>query len=434
LTEQPVTEQPVTEQPELPVPSPDSPWESVLSRIDDAAELVGVPVDIAGMLRVPKRVLEVALPIRMDEGRVKVFQGWRVHHDTSRGPAKGGIRFHPDLDAAAVTALAAEMSVKCAVADLPFGGGKGGIRCDPQLLSDTELERLTRRYAVEISPLVGPDIDIPAPDVNTDARVIGWFYDTITLLRGGHQPASVTGKPASVGGIASHAAGTATGLVVAIRGAFAELGMEVAGSRVILQGFGKVGGTLAFLLSSAGMRIVAVADLGGAVHNPAGLDVTELSAHVRSTGSVAGFPVGDELGPGELWAIGSELCVPAALAHAVGEREAAVLGSRLVVEGANGPLTPEADAVLRQREIPVVPDIMANAGGVTMSYLEWVQGRQGVAWEEEAVNERLRNGMQRASLDVWALSRELGVSLRRAAWARGVRMLADAIITRGVFP
>src|SRR4051794_24943594 len=271
------------------------PWRAVLERIDDAAKLTGLDPDIHRMLRKPRRVLEVSIPVRMDDGRVEVFTGWRVHHDTTRGPAKGGIRFHPQVDADEVTALAAGMTLKTAVADLPFGGAKGGVRCDPHLLSLGELERLTRRYTYEISPLLGPDIDVPAPDVNTDGRVMAWLMDTLSMVRGTALPASVTGKPLSLGGTKGHAGATSSGVLVCARAAFAELGMQFTGSRAVIQGFGKVGGPLAFLLSSAGMRVVAVADVGGAVHNAGGLDPFTLADHVAATGSVAGFSGGDAI-------------------------------------------------------------------------------------------------------------------------------------------
>src|SRR5436190_9997006 len=242
------------------------------------------------MLRTPRRVLEVAVPVRMDDGRVEVFTGWRVHHDTTRGPAKGGIRFHPEVDASEVIALAANMTLKTAVVNIPFGGAKGGVRCDPNRLSLAELERLTRRYTYEISPLLGPDTDVPAPDVNTDGRVMAWLMDTLSMIRGQALPASVTGKPLSLGGTRGHAGATAAGVIVHVRAAFAKLGMPMAGARAVIQGFGKVGGPLAFLLSSAGMRVIAVSDVGGAVHNPGGLDISALAGHVAKEGTVGGVP------------------------------------------------------------------------------------------------------------------------------------------------
>ena len=410
------------------------PWRAVLERIDDAAKLTGLDPDVHRILRKPRRVLEVSVPVRMDDGRVEVFTGWRVHHDTTRGPAKGGIRFHPDVDADEVTALAAGMTLKTAVANLPFGGAKGGVKCDPRALSIGELERLTRRYTYEISPILGPDIDVPAPDVNTDGRVMAWLMDTLSMVRGESLPASVTGKPLSLGGTRGHAGATSSGVLVCARAAFSELGMTLAGGRAVIQGFGKVGGPLAFLLASAGMRVIAVADVGGAVHNPGGLDAFALSDHVATTGSVVGFDGGDEIAPDDMWSLECELAVPAALEGVIDAEVAERLGAKLVVEAANGPTIPEADPVLDRRGITVVPDILANAGGVTASYFEWAQSRQGYAWDEEMVAARLRKGMEAAFREVWAKAETLGVSLRRAAFGLAVERVAEAIEARGLFP
>jgi glutamate dehydrogenase (NAD(P)+) len=410
------------------------PWEAVLERLDDAAKLIGLDPDVHGMLRRPKRILEVAVPVRMDDGRVEVFQGWRVHHDTTRGPAKGGIRFHPDVDADEVSALAASMTLKCSVVDIPFGGGKGGVRCDPRTLSIGELERLTRRYTWEIMPLLGPDKDVPAPDVNTDGRVMAWFYDTISMALGETVPGAVTGKPLSLGGTRGHAGATSSGVLTVTRAAFGELGMTMTGSRAVIQGFGKVGGPLAFLLSSAGMRVIGVADIGGAVHNSGGLDPGDLADHVARAGTVAGFAGGEPISEAEMWALPCELAVPAALDNAIDETVASTLGAKLLVEAANGPTTTEADPVLERRGIVVVPDILANAGGVTTSYFEWAQSRQGYAWDEGLVAERLRTKMDTAFREVWAKADALGVPLRRAAFALAVERVAEAIEARGLFP
>ena len=409
-------------------------WSAVLERLDDAAKLTDLDADIHRMLRTPRRVLEVAVPVRMDDGRVEVFTGWRVHHDTTRGPGKGGIRFHPDLDVHEVTALAADMTFKTAVANLPFGGAKGGVRCDPTVLSLGELERLTRRYTVEISPLLGPDRDVPAPDVNTDGRVMAWLMDTLAMMSGQALGGTVTGKPLAVGGTRAHAGATSSGVVMCARAAFAALGLPLAGSRAVIQGFGKVGGPLAFLLSSAGMRVVAVSDIGGAVSNPGGLDPSALSDHVARTGTVAGFEQADPLDADDLWGIESELVVPAALSGAIDAGVAGRLSTKVVVEAANGPTTPAADPVLDRRGIVVVPDILANAGGVTASYFEWAQDRQGFAWDEDTVATRLRSFMDTAFTSVWARADTLQVSLRRAAFALAVERVAEAIAARGLFP
>jgi glutamate dehydrogenase (NAD(P)+) len=409
-------------------------WHTVLERLDDAAKLADLDPDIHRILRTPKRVLEVAVPVRMDDGSIEVFTGWRVHHDTTRGPGKGGIRFHQDVDADEVKALAAAMTFKTAVLDLPFGGAKGGVRCDPTILSLGELERLTRRYTYEISPLLGPERDVPAPDINTDGRVMAWLMDTLSMTQGTHLPGSVTGKPLALGGTRAHAGATSSGCLVCARAAFVHLEMPMAGSRVVVQGFGKVGGPLAFLLHSAGMRVVAVADVGGAVMNGGGLDAGALSDHVAATGSVAGFSGGEAISAEAIWDIECELLVPAALGGVIDEAVAHRIQAKVVVEAANGPTTVGAQAVLEERGIVVVPDILANAGGVTASYFEWAQSRQGYPWEENVLAERLRTSMDNAFVTVWARADALGVDLRRAAHVVALERIAAAIEARGLFP
>jgi glutamate dehydrogenase (NAD(P)+) len=409
-------------------------WAAMVARLDEAAALIELDPDIHRMLRVPRRILEVAVPVRMDDGRVEVFIGWRVHHDTTRGPAKGGIRFHPLVDADEVCALAAAMTYKTAVANLPFGGAKGGVRCDPTTLSLGELERLTRRYTWEILPLLGPDKDVPAPDVNTDGRVMSWLMDTLSMARGESVPGSVTGKPLALGGSRGYAGATSTGVLVCARAAFAELGIRLAGSRAVVQGFGKVGGPLVFLLSSAGMRVVAVSDVSGAVHNAAGLNAGDLAEHVKKAGTVVGFPGADPIPEPDMWALDCELAVPAALDGVITANVAQRLGATVMVEAANGPTWPAADPVLADRGVVVVPDILANAGGVTASYFEWAQGKQGYAWEEDLVARRLRATMDGAFTTVWSRASALKVPLRQAAFVVALERLAAAIAARGLFP
>jgi glutamate dehydrogenase (NAD(P)+) len=413
---------------------PLSSWEAILERLDDAAALIGVDPGIHDVLRVPDRVLEVAVPVRMDNGSVEVFLGWRVHHDTSRGPGKGGLRFHPEVDVDEVKALAASMTYKTAILDLPFGGAKGGVRCDPTRLSLSELERLTRRYTYEISPLLGPDRDIPAPDVNTDGRVMAWLMDTLSMTSGQHLSSAVTGKPLSLGGTRLHAGATSSGVVVCVRRAFEGLGLPITGKRAVIQGFGKVGGPLAFLLSSIGMRVIAVSDVGGAVVNEGGLNAGALAEHVAGAHTVAGFPGGDPIPSDAIYSLPCELFVPAALGGVITEEVAEKLAATIVVEAANGPTTRAAEPVLDRRGIVVVPDILANAGGVTASYFEWAQARQGYAWEEELVADRLRSRMESAFSAVWAKADALSVSLRRAAFAVALERVAAAIEARGLFP
>lgn len=410
-------------------------WDAVLDRIDDAAEIAGIDPGIHAVLRSTERVLEVSVPILRDNGSTQVFTGWRIHHNTVRGPGKGGIRFHPDVDADEVKALAAQMTAKTAVCGLPFGGAKGGVRCDPRTLSLRELERLTRRYTSEIAPLLGPDRDVPAPDVNTDGRVMAWLLDTMQMTGGGvHVPGIVTGKPLSVGGTRAHAGGTAAGVVVCVRAVFEALGIDLPGRRVVIQGFGKVGAPLAFLLQSAGMRVVAVSDVTGAVLNEGGLDTTELSDHVKATGGVEKFPLGEPIDAGDVFEIDCELLIPAAMGGVIDASVAETLGAQVVVEAANGPTLPSADEVLDRRGITVVPDVLANAGGVTASYFEWAQARQGFPWEEDVVADRHHRVMSDAFADVWAAGERWGVSLRRAAYAVALERVAATMEARGIFP
>jgi glutamate dehydrogenase (NAD(P)+) len=410
------------------------PWEAILERIEDGASLIGLDPDVLSILSLPERVLEVAVPIRRDSGRIEVYRGWRVHHDTARGPGKGGIRFHESVTAHEVMALAADMTLKCAVVDVPFGGAKGGVQVDPRTLSVAELERLTRRYALGIASMLGPDRDIPAPDVNTDENVMAWLMDTISMVSGEAVTGIVTGKPLAIGGSRGHVGATSQGVLICTRAIFNELGLPMTGARAVIQGHGKVGGPLVYLLSSAGMRVVAVTDVGGGVYNPAGLDAAALANHVDQTGSVAGFELADPLEPGRLWDVECELAVPAALAGVITAEVAERMGAQLIVEAANGPTLPEADAILERRNIVVVPDILANAGGVTASYFEWAQSRQGFAWEEELVADRLRRFITMAFDAVWQRSRELKVTLRRGAVAVALERVGEAVEVRGLFP
>jgi glutamate dehydrogenase (NAD(P)+) len=409
-------------------------WDAIRARIEDAANLLGLEDGITQIIVTPERILEVAIPIRRDDGRVEVFTGWRVQHSTARGPGKGGIRFHPAVDVHEVMALAADMTVKCAVVDIPFGGAKGGVVVDPASLSEGELERLTRRYAFDIASLLGADRDVPAPDVNTDARIMSWIMDTVSMMQGHVTPGVVTGKPIAIGGIAGHVGATSSGVVLCAQATFRELGMPFSGARAVVQGYGKVGAPLVFLLSSLGVRVVAVADVGGAIHNPGGIDPAALAEHFGRVGTVAGFPDADAIDPGSLFSIGCELAIPAALEGVITADVAASFGGRVLVEAANGPTTPEADPILEERGVTVVPDVLANAGGVVASYFEWAQARQGYAWESGVFSTRHRETMERAFDATWQKSAMLKVPLRRAAVALGLDRVAEATRLRGLFP
>ena len=408
-------------------------WYEMLNILHDAASLINAKPWVVKILEMPQRVFEAAIPVRMDDGEIEVFTGWRVHHNTSRGPAKGGIRFHMEVDALETTALAAGMTYKTAISHLPFGGGKGGIRVDPTRLSLAELERLTRRYTIEMMPMLGPDRDVPAPDINTDDRVMGWLMDTVSMMKMQETSGSVTGKPLSIGGSLGHVGATANGVVTCVRQAFEQNGWDLNGSRVSIQGFGKVGGPLAYLLHSAGMRVVAIADVTGAVTNPGGLDIPALGEHVKESGGVIGFDGGETISASEFWQVSCDVVVPAALALAVDENIAEKLDCKIVVEAANGPTSEAADAVFMDRGISVVPDILANAGGVTASYFEWVQNRQGYAWSAGQVATGLHDQMIKAYSAVHDKADILNVSMRRAAMAVALEMLQDSITARGIY-
>lgn len=408
-------------------------WGEMLNTLHDSANLINAKPWVVKILETPQRVFEAAIPIRMDNGEVEVFTGWRVHHNTSRGPAKGGIRFHSEVDALETTALAAGMTYKTAISHLPFGGGKGGIRVDPRNLTIFELERLTRRYTIEMMPMLGPDRDVPAPDINTDDRVMGWLMDTVSMIKGQETAASVTGKPLSLGGSLGHVGATANGVVTAVRQAFEQHGWDLVGSRVSIQGFGKVGGPLAYLLHSAGLRVVAIADVTGAVMNPGGLDIPALGEYAKETGGVVDFDGGENITAEEFWQVSCDVMVPAALALAIDENIAEKLDTKIVVEAANGPTSEAADAVFYDRGIVVVPDILANAGGVTASYFEWVQNRQGYAWSGNQVATGLHDQMVKAYNAVHEKADQLNVTMRRAAMAVALELLQDSITARGVY-
>ena len=403
------------------------------SRFDRAADLLELETGLRTLLRRPERQLTVSVPVQMDDGHIEVFTGYRVQHSTARGPAKGGIRFDPGVDMDEVAALAAWMTWKCAVVDIPFGGAKGGIMCDPLEMSRGELERLTRRYTAGILGALGPETDIPAPDVNTDASIMAWVMDTYSMHAGRSVPGIVTGKPVSLGGSLGRREATGRGVMIAARQALAHLGIPIEGATVAVQGYGNVGSVAARLLEAEGCRVVAIADRNGALYQAAGFDTAAAAEWVRLHGTLEAFPAGDRLSSVELLALDVDVLVPAAMGGVITSRNAGAVRAKIIVEGANGPVSEAADAMLEERGVFVVPDILANAGGVTVSYFEWVQNRAAYYWSEGVVNTRLRRIMTRSFQEVLAIARQRRVSMRTAAYVLAIGRVADVQRLRGLY-
>ncbi len=412
-----------------------NPFDNVLHIVENAATLLGYQPSDYIMLKYPERELKVALPVKMDDGSIKVFEGFRVQHSTSRGPAKGGIRYHQQVNMDEVKALAAWMTFKCAVVNIPFGGGKGGIVVDPSTLSKGELCRLTRRFTAMIYPIIGPDKDIPAPDVGTNAEVMGWIMDTYSMFQGHSVPGVVTGKPLAIGGALGRADATGRGVMLNTQFILKKLGIKKENVTVAVQGMGNVGGAYAKLMAKEGYKIVAVSDVSGAIYCPQGLNIPEILEHVK-TGFLSDYnaPGITRLSNEELLTLDVTVLAPAALENQINETNADQIKAKIIVEGANGPTTVAADNILNQKGVVVVPDILANAGGVIVSYFEWVQNIQSVSWNEEEVNEKLKNIMHKAFCDVWNLSQEKQESLRTAAYLIAVKRVVEAKKIRGVFP
>jgi glutamate dehydrogenase (NAD(P)+) len=421
-------------QPEPVDSSRESAWETALAQLDEVAELMGLAPGVHQMLRSPKRALIVSVPFRKDDGSTEVHEGYRVHHNVTRGPAKGGIRYHSGVGLDEVKALAMWMTWKCAVAGIPFGGAKGGVRVDPKQLSRGELERMTRRYASEILPLIGPERDIPAPDVNTDEEIMSWIMDTYSMNSGYSVPGVVTGKPVVIGGSRGRAGATARGVMYTVFSILKMLGRGIEEVGVVIQGYGKVGGVAAQLLHDAGFRVIAISDVQGGLYRQRGLDPEAINRHKREAGTVAGFPGGEPITNEELLEIECDVLVPAAIEGVITVKNADKIKARVICEAANGPITFEADKVLNDRGISVVPDILANSGGVTVSYFEWVQDIQAYFWSHDQVNDRLRMIMEQAFIEVHTLAQEKRLSMRQAAQWVGVSRVAEAHLTRGLFP
>jgi len=398
------------------------------------ADHIGLAEYLFDLMSRAKRCLIVSVPVKMDDGSVKVFEGYRVHHSIIRGPCKGGLRYHPDVTLDEVKALAMWMTWKCALMNIPFSGAKGGVACDPKRLSMGELERLTRRFTWELVSLIGPTRDIPAPDVGTTPQVMAWIMDTYSMEQGFSSPHTVTGKPVEVGGSLGREEATGRGVMLCVMHAAKRLGVSVDGLSVAIQGFGNVGRFAARLLSRQGCKVIAVSDSTGAIHSPKGLDVDRLSSVKLETGTVTAFPDAEQITDAELLALPCDVLIPSALENQITRDNAGKVRCRILVEGANGPVTPAADEILDDAGVMVIPDILANAGGVTVSYFEWVQGLSSLFWSAEEVNLKLREIMDRALNEVYDRARLDGVSLRLAAYAIAVGRVARAFELRGVYP
>lgn len=413
-----------------------NPYDNVIETIESAAAVLGLEESDYIQFMYPERELKVSCPVRMDDGSVKVFEGYRVQHSSVRGPCKGGIRYHQNVNTDEVKALAAWMTFKCAVVGIPYGGGKGGLQVDPATLSRRELERLTRRFTAMIAPLIGPEKDIPAPDVNTNGEVMGWIMDTYSMLHGYSIPGVVTGKPLDIGGSLGRPEATGRGVMITTREMLKKQNIDPKTVRVAVQGMGNVGGVSAKLLHELGTTVVAVSDVSGGVYKKEGLDIPGILAHLATRGNLLDTYKGDveRISNEQVLTCDVDVLVPAALENAITEDIAKDVKAKLIIEGANGPTTIAADKILSERGITVVPDILANAGGVIVSYFEWVQNIQSLVWDEEEVNKTLNRIMCKAIDEVYELSGEKGITLRTSAYALALQKLVKAKNIRGIFP
>jgi glutamate dehydrogenase (NAD(P)+) len=427
----------VPQQPVVPRMAPRedlNPFRISQMQFDMAAEFLKLDPGLRQVLRTPRRVLEVAVPVKLDNGQVKVFTGFRVQHSLARGPAKGGIRYHPNLSLDEVKALASWMTWKTATVNIPYGGGKGGIICDPKRMSRGEVERMTRRFTCEILPLIGPETDVPAPDVYTDEQTMAWMMDTYSMMVGHAALGVVTGKPVSLGGSEGRADAAARGVLCVVEEACKVKKMSIRGASVAIQGYGNVGAAAARLFVEKKAKIVAISDSRGGVHNPRGIDPLKALRYKERAGTVVGMPGASRISNDDLLALKCDVLVPAALEHAITLHNADQIKAKIVAEGANGPTTPHADEVLARKGVMVLPDILANAGGVTVSYFEWSQNLQGAVWQEGEVNQKLEFIMRRAFNDVYMTMRKHHTHPRAAAYVLAVGRVADATLVRGLFP
>ena len=411
-----------------------NPFRIAMQQFDTAADQCNLDPGLREVLRRPRRALSLSLPVKMDDGTIRVFEGFRVQHNSARGPCKGGIRYHPGVTFDEVKALASWMTWKCATVNIPFGGAKGGIVCDPHDLSHGELERLTRRYAYEIMPIIGPDKDIPAPDVYTDSQTMAWIMDTYSMAQGSNAPGVVTGKPTFLGGSFGRSEATARGCMFCVRSACEVLGLSLPQTTVAIQGFGNAGSIAAQLLAEQGARIIAVSDSRGGIFNPAGLDTVKLLEHKQKSGTVREFSGAKPIPSEAVLGLECDILIPAALENQITLANVEMVKARIVAEAANGPTTPGADIALHKKGVMVIPDVLANAGGVTVSYFEWVQDLQELFWDEEDVNRRLERVMVKAFSDVLANAKKHGAPMRTGAYILAIERVAKAMVARGIWP
>jgi len=412
----------------------ENPFQIAREQLRRVAEVFDINQNLVNVLQECKKAVEVSVPVQMDDGSTRAFSGYRVTHNIARGPSKGGIRYHPDVTLDEVKSLAMWMTWKCALAGIPFGGAKGGVICDPKRMSMGELQRMTRRYTSEIINEIGPERDIPAPDVGTNPAVMAWIFDTYSMNKGHSVLGVVTGKPLTIGGSLGREEATARGALYIIRDAIAKRGESMADLRFAVQGFGNVGSFLAKFLAEDGGKVVAISDSTVALHNPKGIDVPAAFAHKRDTGSLAGLKGAEQITNDELLLLDCDVLAPCALEQVITEDNADKVRAQVIVEGANGPITPVADSILDDKGILILPDILANAGGVIVSYFEWVQGLQEYFWKEAEVNAKLNDIMTRAFDETWATAQSRDLSMRMAAYGLAVRRVAEATITRGIYP
>jgi glutamate dehydrogenase (NAD(P)+) len=411
----------------------DNPFDAMMDRFDKAAELLSLDPGLYKVLRHPERQIITSIPITLDNGEIEVFTGYRVHYNTSRGPAKGGIRYDLAVNLDEVTALAAWMTWKCAVVDVPFGGAKGGVICDPFRMSQGELERLTRRYTASLIELLGPESDVPAPDVNTNEKMMAWIMDTYSMHKRHTVTAVVTGKPIAIGGSRGRREATGRGVMISVKEALRVLGMPLLGTRVAVQGFGNVGSVAAKLMHEEGMKVIAISDKTTGIYNKKGINIEEAMDWVQKNRFLEGFTGGEAMGNDAVLELDCDVVAPCALENVITRKNAGKIKARIIAEGANGPTTAPADAILDEQGVFVVPDILANAGGVTVSYFEWVQNREGYYWSEDLVNERLREIMIRSFNDVYNYSKQRNVNMRTAAYMLSIDRVAAVHRLRGVY-